>query len=97
MKFKNEQFNELYRLMEKMDSLDDYMMIQVLALNQGKNNTRLDILLTGRSGGEPVVNKIEAEAVLTLAMEKADDFRRLLTDAVMHYEQFQAFKRRRQS
>ena len=50
-----------------------------------------------RTGGKPVINKAKAEAVLIKAMEKSDDFKRLFTDAVMHYEQFQAFKRRRQS
>lgn len=92
--FKNEHFNKLYELMEKMDSSDDYMMIQVLASNQGENNMELGIVTTGRSGGKPDVNRIEAKAALILAMEKDDDLKRLLTDAVMHYELYQAFKRR---
>lgn len=97
MKFKNEHFNKLYELMEKMDSSDDYLMIQVSALNQGKNNMEMNILATGRSGGKPDINRAEAEAVLMMAMKKNDDLKRLLTDAVMHYELFQAFERRRQS
>lgn len=96
-KFKNEQFNELYRFMEKMDSSDDDMMIQVSTLNQNKANMEMDILCTGRSGGKPVLHRVEVEAALILAMEKNDDLKRLLIDVVMHYEPFQAFKRRRQS
>lgn len=29
MKFKNENFNELYEFMKEMDQSDDYLMIQV--------------------------------------------------------------------
>lgn len=31
MKFKNEHFYKLYEFMERMDSSDDYLMIQVSA------------------------------------------------------------------
>lgn len=93
-KFKNEQFNGLCEFMEKMDSSDDYLMIQVSALNLGKANTEINTMCTCRSGGKPVINRAEAEAVLIMAMEKSDDLKRLLTDAVMHYELYQAFKRR---
>lgn len=97
MKFKNTHFNELYESMKEMDQSDDYLMIQVSALNPGKDNMKMDILATGGTGGKPVIDKVVAETVLIIAMEKSDDLKRLLTDAVMHYEQFQAFKRMRKS
>ena len=96
-KFRNENFNELYEFMKRMDASDDYLMIQVSSLNQNKDNMEMDILCTGMSGGKPVINRVDAEAALILAMEKSDDLKRLLTDVVMQYEPFQAFKRRRQS
>lgn len=96
-KFRDENFNELYEFMKRMDASDDYMMIQVSTLNQNKANMEMDILCTGRSGGKPVLHRVEVEAALILAMEKNDDLKRLLTNVVMHYEPFQAFKRRRQS
>lgn len=94
MKFKNEQFNGLCEFMEKMDSSDDYMMIQVSALNQGKDDMEMCMTCTGRSGGKPDINKVEAEAVLMVAMERSEYLKRLLTDTVMHYELYQALKRR---
>lgn len=94
MKFKNEHFNGLIESIEKMEKSDDYIFLQVSSLKPGKEDMELDILLTGMSGGKPVVNRTEAEANLILAMEKNDDLRRLLTDAVMHYATVQAFKRR---
>lgn len=93
-KFKNEHFNKLYELMEKMDSSDDYLMVQVSALNPNKDGMEMTVAVTGKRGGKPEANRIEAEAALILAMEKDDDLKRLLTDAVMHYELYQAFKRR---
>lgn len=97
MKFRDEHFNELYEFMKRMDSSDDYLMIQVSASNPGKDDMEIDILATGRTGGKPVIDKVHAEAVLITAMEKSDDLKRLLTDAVMHHEQFQAFRRRQKS
>lgn len=97
MKFKDTHFNELYESMKEMDQSDDYLMIQVSALNPGKDNMKMDILATGGTGGKPVIDKAVAEVVLIMAMEESDDLKRLLTDAVMHYEQFHAFKRMRKS
>lgn len=93
MKFKNEDFNELIEFMEKMEKSDDYIFLQVSSLKPGKEDMELGILLTGMSGGKPVINRTEAEANLILAMGKSDELRRLLTDVVMHYGTFQAFKR----
>lgn len=95
--FKNERFNELCEFMEKMDKSDDYIFLQVSSLKPCKGDMELDILLTGGSGGKPDINRAEAKAVLIVAMKKNDDLKRLLTDAVMHYEMLQAFKGRRQS
>lgn len=93
-KFRNEHFNKLYELMEKMDSSDDYLMMQVSVLNPDKDGMEMTVAVTGWRGGKPEVNRIKAEAALILAMEKDDILKRLLTDAVMHYELYQAFKRR---
>lgn len=96
-KFRNEDFNELYEFMKRMDASDDYLMIQVSTFNQNKADMEMRTLCTGRSGGKPVVNSIEAEAALILAMEKIDAFRWLLTNVVMDYEKLQALKRRQKS
>lgn len=97
MKFKNEQFNGLYELMEKMDQSDDYLAIHVSSLNPGKDTMEMSISVTGRTGGKETLDRIVVEVVLMMAMDKSDDLKWLLTDAVMHYEQSQAFKRSRQS
>ncbi len=96
MKFKNENFNELYEFMEKMDKSDDYLMILVSAVDTGKGDMKVLTLGTYRTGGKPVINKAKAEAVLIKAMEKSDDFKRLFTNAVMLYESLQVFERSQQ-
>lgn len=96
-KFKNEQFNGLYELMKEMDSSDDYLAIHVSSLNPGKDTMEMHISMTGRTGGKETLETSAAEAVLIMAMDKDDVLKRLLTDAVMYYEQVQAFKRMRQS
>ena len=97
MKFRNEYFNDLYEFMKRMDASDDYLMIQMSVLNQGKDDMSTITLVTGRMDGKPVIDKAVAEAALMTAMEKSDDLKRLLTDAVVHYEKIQAFKRRAKS
>lgn len=92
-KFKNEQFNGLCEFMEKMDSSDDYLMVQMSALNPGKDDMRMTVTVTGREGGKPGIDRAEAEAVLIMAMKKSDDLKRLLTDAVRHYEMLDAFNK----
>lgn len=94
MKFRNEYFNDIYEVIKRMDSLDDYLMLQVSALNPGKDDMTIVVMTTGRTGRKPVINKVAAEAILITAMERSDDLKRLLTDTVKHYEQLQAFKRR---
>ena len=97
MKFKNENFNELYEFMKEMDRSDDYLMIQVSALNPGKDNMKMDILATGGTGGKPVIDKAVAEVVLIMAMEESDDLKRLLTDAAMHCGQYEEFMKSKKS
>ena len=48
MKFKNENFNELYEFMEKMDKSDDYLMILVSAVDTGKGD--MEVLTLGCTG-----------------------------------------------
>lgn len=94
MKFRDEHFNDIYEVIKRMDSLDDYLMLQVSALNPGKDDMTIVVMTTGRTGRKPVINKVVAEAILITAMERSDDLKRLLTDTVKHYEQLQAFERR---
>lgn len=49
MKFKNEQFNNLYELMAKMDQSDDYLVIHVSSLNPGKDTMQISLSVTGRT------------------------------------------------
>lgn len=96
-KFRNEKFNKLYEFMKRMDSSDDYLMIQVSVLNQGKDDMSTITLGTGRMDGKPVIDKAVAETVLIMAMKESDDLKRLLTDAVLHCEQFEELQRRAKS
>lgn len=95
--FKDKYLNKLHGFMEMMDGSDDYILLQVSALNLGKDNVEMHIMATGMDGGKPVTDGAKAEALLITAMEKSDDFKRFLTDAVMDYELLQAFKRMRKS
>lgn len=95
--FKDKQFNDLHGFMKKMDSSDDYMMIQVSALNPGKKGMTLCSTVTGRNGGKEEVSSKEAEIVLIIAMLKNKELRRLLTDAARHCEQYEEFMKMRKS
>lgn len=97
MKFKNEQFNELCEFMEKMDSSDDYIMVQVSALNPGKAGMEMTVAVTGREGGKEQVGTIAAEVVLIMAMLRNKYLKRLITNAAERCEQYEAIMRRRKS
>ena len=97
MKFKDENFNEIYEFMKKMDASDDYLMIQVSSLNPGKNGMELSLAVTGMEAGETGASRIYTEAVLLTAMMRNANLRRLVTDAARHCEQIEELQRRAKS
>lgn len=86
--FKNEQFNKLCEFMDRMDSSDDYIMMQVSVLNPGKDGMEMTVAVTGREGGKEQVGTIAAETVLIMAMLRNKDLKRLITNAAEHCEQY---------
>lgn len=95
--FRDEQFNQLHGFMKKMDSSDDYLMIQVSAKNPGKKGMSLCTTVTGKKGGEEEVSGREAETLLIMAMLKNAELKRLLTDAAMHCGQYEEFMKSKKS
>lgn len=87
MKFKNENFNELYEFMKKMDASDDYLMIQVSSLNPGKKGMELSLTVTGMEADENGASRINTEAALVTAMMRNANIRQLVTNAARHCEQ----------
>lgn len=97
MKFRDEHFNDLYEFMKRMDASDDYLMIQVSALNPGKNGMELSLSVTGMEAGENGASRIHTEAALVTAMMRNANLKQLVTDAARHCEQIEELQRRQKS
>lgn len=87
MKFKNENFNELYEIMKELDGSDNYLSMHVSLLNPGKKDMRLTACITGSDEGKPQVNKGKAIASIIMAMDDNEDFRQIITVAADVYKE----------
>lgn len=81
MKFKNENFNELYEKMKELDGSDNYLSIHIFMSNLDKKDTKLALCITGSDEGKPRVNKSNAVASIVMAMHDDEDFRQIITTA----------------
>lgn len=97
MKFRDENLNELYEFMKRMDASDDYLMIQVSSLYPGKKEMELFFTVTGMKAGENGASRIHTEAALVMAMMRNANLKQLVTDAARHCEQIEELQRRQKS
>ena len=85
-KFRNWKFNRLYELMKDMDCSDDYLMIQVSSLDLGNEEVEMSIIVTGMKESGPI-HEDDAVELLTDAMRKSAQFKRVVTKAAKKCEQ----------
>lgn len=85
MKFKNENFNELYEIMKELDGSDNYLSMHVSMLNPGKKDMRLTVCITGSDEGKPRVDRGKAIASIVMAMNDDEDFQQIITAAADIY------------
>ena len=86
-KFRNRIFNHLYEFMKEMDFSDDYLMIQVSSLDLGNEKAEMNITVTGMKKGNDSVREDDAVRLLTDAMRKSAQFKRVVTKAAKKCEQ----------
>lgn len=86
-KFRNRKFNLLYEFMKEMDSSDDYLMIQVSSLDLGNEGVEMNIIVTGMKEGNGSIREDDAVELLTDAMRKSAQFKRVVTKAAKKCEQ----------
>lgn len=85
MKFKNENFNELYEKMKELDGSDNYLSVHVFLSNLDKKDTKLTLCITGSDEGNPRVGKDKAVASILMAMHDDEDFQQIITTAADVY------------
>lgn len=86
-KFRNWKFNRLYEFMKEMDFSDDYLMIQVSSLDLGNEGVEMNIIVTGMKEGNGSIHEDDAVKLLTDAMRKSAQFKRIVTKAARKCEQ----------
>lgn len=97
MKFKNENFNELYDFMKKMDTSDNFLTIQVSAIYTDETDMKIKAAFVCSTNNKDTIDAETAELILIMAMLNNDTLKHLITNAAKHYKKYENSTRMQKS